>query len=140
MSNTKKLPNNDAPITEQWNTFAAEADRPDFVLGMPEGQPPLHITNPTGTRAIRLGEALRKGDDAGMLLALTGDAYSDVWKLASKSGHKAVPAFVERLMDHFDMYEDVSMTHADSGDIKVVRTPSQVKALRTQGYRPTPGE
>ena len=72
------------PKTYVWDTYVEEADAPDFVLTDKAGTELLRVTNPTGTRVMRVSEGLRRGDLEVILMGLTGDAFPDAkaWGLA----------------------------------------------------------
>lgn len=121
-------------VTGTWDTFAAEAARPDYVLGMPDGAAPLHITNPTAVQVFRIGRAVRDGDDEAIVINLCGDSYARLLPLLAKTGNKAVPAFIEVLMEHFDMYEDVELVGPGGGKV-TKRKPTEIQRLLRIGYK-----
>lgn len=124
----------DVEVTRKWDTFVREAARPDYVLDLGDGEL-LHITNPTGTRLLRIGQALRAGDEYAMLVGLTGEAFERINKLLETAGHKVITQLAEDLMDHFDIYEDVEMVGPGGGKVTEKR-PSKIKQLVRMGYKP----
>lgn len=122
--------------TKTWDQYAAEADAPDFVLHRTKDDPdPIHVTNPTGARMLRVAQGTRAGDLDAILLGLCGEAYPEVNKLVAKAGHKALPRLVEDIMDHFDLYEDIELEGPGGGTV-TARRPTEVQKLVRMGYSP----
>lgn len=121
-----------AQTTYKWDAYVSEAEAPDFVLKVSDDHE-IRITNPTGTRILRLAQGLRSGDLDVILLALTGDAYQEVSALMANAGHKALPALVGDLMEHFDLYEEYTLVGPGGGTVKAKR-PDEIRKLLTLGY------
>ena len=127
---------NNAAKTYVWDTYVEEADAPDFVLiRRKDGTELLRVTNPTGTRVMRVSEGLRRGDLEVILMGLTGDAFPDAKELLGKAGAKALPRLVEDLMAHFGMYDEVDLV-APGGNVIKVTKPTEIRALLKAGYQP----
>ena len=122
------------PQSYVWDDYVAEAEAPDFVLTGRDGTELLRVTNPTGTRVMRVSEGLRRGDLDVVLMGLTGDAYAAATALLSKAGAKALPRLVEDLMAHFDMYDEVELV-APGGNIVKATKPTEIRALLKAGYQ-----
>ena len=118
-------------VVYDWDTYAEEAKVPDFVLKTKEGT--IKITNPTGVQIMRVSQGMRAADLELMLLGLTGDAYDDVTALLGQAGHQAFPRLVEDLMDHFGIYDEVTLRGPGGGTVKEKR-PTKIKALLEMGY------
>jgi triosephosphate isomerase len=78
---------------------------------------------------------LREGDLELILASLTGDQWERLQELLGGVGHKAMPKLTEDLMDHFDLYEPVTLIGAGGGKVTRKR-PTEIQALLNQGYRP----
>ena len=118
----------------KWDDYAREAEVPPFVLRVSEDEK-IEVQNPTGVQIMRLGQGLRTGDMELMLIALTGDAHTQVMGLLGKVGHKALPKLIEDLMDHFGLYEDVDL-RGPLGGVVTERRPDKIRALLRSGYKP----
>lgn len=119
-----------------WDKYVEEAEAEDFVLTTADGD--IRITNPTGTRVLRVAQGMRAGDLDAILLGLTGEAYSEVSKLLGSAGHKALPKLIEDIMDHFDMYDDVELVGPGGGTVTASR-PREIRGLIANGYTPKGG-
>lgn len=118
---------------KQWDTYADEADVPDFVIQVKDGDD-IRVSNPTGTQVMRISQGLRSGDLELILTGVCGDSYPAIDTLMGSTGHKAFPALVEDLMDHFDLYEEVQLVGPSGGTVKAKR-PTKVKQLIDLGYK-----
>ena len=118
----------------KWDDYAREAEVAPFVLRVSEDET-ITVQNPTGVQIMRLGQGLRAGDMELMLIALTGDAHTQVMGLLGKVGHKALPKLIEDLVDHFGLYEDVDL-RGPSGGVVTERRPDKIRALLRSGYKP----
>lgn len=119
-------------VTHRWDTYAAEAQVPDFVIETGTGDD-VRIVNPTGVQILRVSQGMRSGDLDLVLLGLTGDAYDKIMALLGTTGHKAFPKLVEDLMDHFGLYEEITLQGPGGGTVTETR-PTKVKALLAMGY------
>lgn len=119
-----------------WDKYVEEAEAEDFVLTTADGE--IRITNPTGTRVLRVAQGMRAGDLDAILLGLTGEAYAEVSKLLAVAGHKALPKLIEDIMDHFDMYDDVELVGPGGGTVTASR-PREIRGLIANGYTPKGG-
>lgn len=117
-----------------WDQYAEEAKLEPFKLVISKDET-LVIEAPTGTALMRITQGLRNGDMELVLRALAGEQWDRIAELLSDAGHKALPALLEDLMDHFDLYEKITLIGPGGG--KVTRSrPREIQAMINQGYRP----
>src|SRR5690606_2269753 len=95
----------------------------------------IEVECPSGVAIMRISQGLRSGDLALILRALVGDHWERFEELLGKAGHKVMSRIVEDMMDHFDLYEDVTLVSPDGGKRKA-RRPREVQRLIDLGYRP----
>lgn len=115
-----------------WERYAQEAGVEPFTLrGTPVGD--ISITNPSGAQLIAINEALARGDVAGVLRGICGDAYADMMEVFGSIGHKALPKITEDLMDHFDLYEEYRLKGPGGGVVRAKR-PTEIRRLLQMGY------
>ena len=117
-----------------WDDYVDEAKVPPFRLKVAEGDV-IEIECPTGVAIMRISQGLRSGDLELILRALTGDHWDRFEDLLGRAGHKVLPRMVEDMMDHFDLYEDVTLVSPDGGKRKA-RRPKEIQRLLDLGYRP----
>lgn len=117
-----------------WDTYVEEARIEPFRLKVSTDET-LEFEAPTGTALIQIMRGLRQGDLELILHSLVGDDWERVDILLSQAGHKALPALVEDMMDHFDLYEPVTLIGPGGGKVSKKR-PRDIQALINQGYRP----
>lgn len=120
--------------TKTWDQYVEEAKIEPFRLKITADET-LEFTAPTGTSLLHIMQGLRQGDLEVILSSLAGDQWPRLEELFGGVGHKALPALTEDLMDHFDLYEDVTLVGPGGGKVTRKR-PTQINALLNQGYRP----
>lgn len=119
---------------KRWDQYVEEAKIEPFRLPITDDET-LVFENPSGEALIQIMEGLRSGDLELILQALSGDNWPRLQQLFGGAGHKAMPALTEDLMDHFDLYEPVTLTGPGGGKLTRKR-PREIQALINQGYRP----
>ncbi len=117
-----------------WDSYVEEARIEPFRLKV-SAEETLEFAAPTGTALLRIMQGLRRGDLELILRSLVGDDWERVENLLSRAGHKALPSLVEDMMDHFDLYEPVTLIGPGGGKVTKKR-PREIQALINQGYRP----
>jgi hypothetical protein len=117
-----------------WDQYADEAKIEPFELKISDDET-LTFENPTGVALMRIAQGIRSGDIVLILSSLAGDQWSRLEELFGGIGHKALPALTEDLMEHFELYEDVTLVGPGGGKV-TARRPTRIKALIEQGYRP----
>lgn len=122
-----------APV-KRWDTYVEEARIEPFRLQISDDET-LVIEAPTGAALIQIMRGLRAGDLEIILFSLAGDHWPRIQELFGGVGHKAMPALTEDLMDHFDLYEPVTLQGPSGGKVTRKR-PREIQALINQGYRP----
>lgn len=120
--------------TPTWDQYVAEAKIEPFELKVTDDET-LVFEAPTGVSLIRIMRGLRDGDLEAILVALAGDTWPRLEELLGGAGHKAMPRLCEDLMDHFDLYEPVTLVGPSGGKVTRQR-PTDIQALLNQGYRP----
>lgn len=120
--------------THTWDTYVREAEIDPFVLEVSDDEK-LTFDAPSGVALMRIMRGLREGDLEAILVALTGDRWQRLEQLLGGAGHKAMPALTEDLMDHFELYQDVTLIGQGGGKV-TKRRPTEIQALINQGYRP----
>jgi hypothetical protein len=123
-----------AQPTYQWDRYVEEAKIEPFRLEVSADET-LVFEAPTGVALIRIMQGLREGDLHLILTAICGDQWDRVEQLLGGASHKAMPQLVEDLMDHFELYEDVTLIGPSGGKV-TARRPRKIQALLNQGYRP----
>lgn len=123
-----------AKTFKTWDQYAEEAAGEPFVLRVSEDET-LEFEMPSGTALIRIMQGLRTGDLELTLHAIAGEQWPRVEELLSKAGHKALPNLVEDMLDHFDLYEPVTLIGPGGGKVTRKR-PRDIQMLINQGYRP----
>jgi hypothetical protein len=116
-----------------WDQYADEAKIEPFELKISEDET-LTFENPTGVALMRIAQGIRSGDIVLILSSLAGDQWSRLEELFGGIGHKALPALTEDLMEHFELYEPVTLVGPGGGKVTVKR-PTQIKSMLEQGYR-----
>lgn len=117
-----------------WDEYTEEARVEPFRLVVSDDET-IVIQPPSGAALLHIMSGLRQGDLEMILNALAGDEWSRLEELFSTAGHKALPALVEDMMDHFDLYEPVTLVGPGGGKVTRKR-PTQIAAMLNQGYRP----
>lgn len=117
-----------------WDQYKEEAYIAPFSLKVSEDEV-LVFENPSGTALLRITQGLRNGDVALILSAVAGDNSERVFELLNDVGHKAVSQLVEDLMDHFGLYEPITLVGPHGGSV-VAKRPTEVQKLINQGWRP----
>lgn len=118
-----------------WDQYVDEADVPDFVVRLPGDKGDLRVTNPTGARLMRIAQGTRSGDLEVVLAALTGDAWPTVEELLQTSPGRVMAKLTEDIMDHFKLYEPVTLVNKSGNKVTETR-PTQVQKWLDRGYRP----
>ena len=119
---------------KRWDQYVEEAKVAPFLLPVDDDET-LTFENPSGAALVQIMDGLRKGDLELILSALAGDNWPRLQELFGGAGHKAMPLLTEDLMDHFDLYEPVTLVGPGGGKLTRKR-PREVQALINQGYRP----
>lgn len=117
-----------------WDQYRDEAAGEPFKLPI-NSEETLEFPMPSGTALIRIMQGLRIGDLELILRSVVGDDWPRIEDLLSKAGHKALPSLVEDMLDHFDLYEPVTLIGPGGGKV-VKKKPREIQALFNQGYRP----
>lgn len=119
---------------KKWDEYAAEAKIEPFKLVISDDET-LVFETPTGASLMHIMHGLRNGDLEVILSALAGDQWPRLEELFGGVGHKALPALTEDLMDHFDLYEPVTLVGPGGGKVTRKR-PTDINMLINQGYHP----
>ncbi len=117
-----------------WDQYAEEAKIEPFRLPVSEDET-LVFEAPSGAALMHIMRGLREGDLEVILSSLAGDQWPRLEELFGGVGHKALPALTEDLMDHFDLYEPVTLVGPGGGKVTRKR-PREIQTLINQGYRP----
>lgn len=117
-----------------WDQYAEEAKIDPFLLKISDTET-LEFAAPTGASLMNIMSGLRAGDLELILSSLAGDSWQRLEELFGGVGHKALPALTEDLMEHFDLYEPVTLIGPGGGKVTRKR-PREIQALIDQGYRP----
>jgi len=117
-----------------WDQYAEEAKGEPFVLRV-DADTKLVFEMPTATALLRVMQGIRGGDLELILRSIVGEDWDKVEVLLSSAGHKALPNLVEDMLDHFDLYEEVTLIGPGGGKVKRKR-PREIQSLIEQGYRP----
>lgn len=120
--------------TKSWDQYVEEAKVEPFVLPVSADET-LTFENPSGAALVQIMEGMRTGDLVLILSSLAGDNWGRLQELFQGAGHKALPKLTEDLMDHFDLYEPVTLVGPGGGKLTRKR-PREIQALINQGYRP----
>lgn len=120
--------------TKRWDQYAEEAAIEPFKLVISDEET-LVFENPSGAALVQIMHGLRTGDLEVILSSLAGEAWPRLQELFGGVGHKALPALTEDLMDHFDLYEPVTLVGPGGGKLTRKR-PREIQTLINQGYRP----
>lgn len=115
-----------------WDQYVAEASIDPFVIKA--GDESIEVDNPTGARLLQITRGLRSGDLELILVALCGDAWPQVEALMEGAPHGVLPALVEDMMDHFDLYDEVTLIGPGGGKVTSSR-PREIQSLLSKGYR-----
>ncbi len=121
-------------MSKTWDEYVAEARVEPFTLTVSDEET-LTFEAPTGVALLRITQGLRTGDLELILHALVGEGWPRVEQLLGTASHKALPALVEDMMDHFDLYEPVTLIGPGGGRVTRKR-PREIQALINQGYTP----
>lgn len=119
---------------KRWDQYVEEAKVEPFRLRISDDEV-LEFTNPSATALIQIMRGLRQGDLEAILVALAGDQWPRLEELFGGTGHAAMPALTEDLMDHFELYEPVTLVGPGGGKVTRKR-PTEIQAMLNQGYRP----
>lgn len=119
-----------------WDDYVDEAAVEPFRLRVSADEL-IEIHPPNANALVHIHRGWRSGDLELVVTYLTGDAWPRIRELFGEpsASHKVLPKIIEDLMDHFDIYEEVSLRGPGGGIVKRKR-PRDVKALIEQGYRP----
>ena len=117
-----------------WDQYAEEARIEPFVLKVSEDES-LTFEAPSGAALVQIMRGLRSGDLELILASLAGDQWERLQELFGGIGHKALPALTEDLMDHFELYEPVTLIGPGGGKVTRKR-PTDIRTLVNQGYKP----
>lgn len=117
-----------------WDQYTEEAAIGQFELPVSKDET-LVFDAPDGNALIRIHEGLRRGDLELILRSLVGEDWPRIEELLSTASHKALPMLVEDMMDHFDLYEPVTLRGPSGGKVTRKR-PREIRALIDQGYTP----
>lgn len=117
-----------------WDQYAEEARIEPFRLVISDDET-LVFEAPSGAALMQIMRGLRQGDLQLILVALAGDQWPRLEELFGGVGHKALPALTEDLMDHFELYEPVTLVGPGGGKVTRKR-PTEIQALLNQGYQP----
>lgn len=117
-----------------WDEYTREAKIEPFRLQISDEET-LVIEAPSATALMQIMHGLRAGDLEVILHALAGGSWSRLEELFGGVGHKAMPALTEDMMDHFDLYEPVTLVGPGGGKVTRKR-PTEINAMLNQGYRP----
>jgi len=119
---------------KRWDEYVEEAKVAPFVLPISDDET-LVFENPSAAALVQIMHGLRTGDLELILSALAGDNWPRLQELFGGAGHKVMPKLTEDLMDHFDLYEPVTLIGPGGGKVTRKR-PRDIQALINQGYRP----
>lgn len=119
---------------KNWDQYVEEAKIEPFRLQISDDET-LVFEAPSGAALMEIHRGLNAGDLELILYSLAGDQWPRLQELFGGAGHKAVPALAEDLMDHFDLYEPVTLVGPGGGKLTRKR-PREIQALINQGYRP----
>jgi hypothetical protein len=119
---------------KRWDQYKEEAKVAPFLLPIDDNET-LVFENPSGAALIQIMHGLRVGDLELILSSLAGDNWPRLQELFGDAGHKVMPRLTEDLMDHFDLYEPVTLIGPGGGKVTRKR-PRDIQALINQGYRP----
>jgi hypothetical protein len=120
--------------TKRWDQYVEEAKIAPFNLPVSDDET-LVFENPSGEALLQIMQGLRTGDLEAILANLAGDNWPRLQELFGSAGHKVMPALTEDLMDHFDLYEPVTLVGPGGGKVTRKR-PREIQTLINQGYRP----
>lgn len=117
-----------------WDSFVEEAKIDAYTLQVSADES-LVIECPSGAALLHISQGLRNGDLELILASLCGEHWERIEELMRNAPHGVLPNLVEALMDHFNLYEPVTLTGPGGG--KVTRKkPREIQQLLNQGYRP----
>lgn len=117
-----------------WDDYVDEAKVAPFTLEVSKDET-LTFEAPSGVALLRITHGLRTGDLEVILHALVGEGWPRVEELLGTASHKALPNLVEDMMDHFDLYEPVTLIGPGGGRVTRKR-PREIQVLINQGYHP----
>lgn len=117
-----------------WDDFVTEAEIQPYELKV-SADKTIVIDNPSGAALMHISSGMRNGDLEFILVNLCGDSWPDVQELVQDAPHGVLPSLVESLMDHFDLYEPITLIGPGGGKV-VRRKPREIRAMMNQGYRP----
>lgn len=117
-----------------WDQYAQEAEGEPFKLVI-DKEETLEFPMPSGTALLNIMKGLRIGDLELILRSVVGDDWPRIEYLLSNAGHKALPSLTEDMLDHFDLYEPVTLVGPSGGKV-TKKKPREIQALFNQGYRP----
>lgn len=119
---------------KKWDEYVEEARIEPFRLEVSDDET-LVFEAPTGAAFMNIMRGIRGGDLELILANLAGDQWPRLEELFGSAGHKALPALAEDLLDHFDLYEPVTLVGPGGGKVTRKR-PTEIQAMLNQGYRP----
>ena len=119
---------------KSWDAYVDEARIEPFRLVVSEDET-LVFEAPSGNALMRIMQGIREGDLELILHALAGEQWDRVTELFEGASHKVLPNLVEDMLDHFDLYEDVTLVGPGGGKV-TRRRPRDIQTLINQGYRP----
>lgn len=119
-----------------WDSYVEEAQIEPFRLRISADET-IEVQPPTSNAIVRIHQGMRVGDLELIIAHLTGDQWPRFRELFDDpvASHKVLPKLVEDMMDHFDIYEDVTLVGPGGGKVKR-RRPREIQAMIEQGYRP----
>ena len=117
-----------------WDQYVDEARVEPFRLPVSDEET-LIVEAPSGVALMRIMQGMRSGDLELILRALTGEQWDRINELLAGASHKALPSLTEDMLDHFDLYEPVTLVGPGGGKVTAKR-PREINALINQGYRP----
>lgn len=117
-----------------WDQYTQEAEIDPFLLPVSKDET-ITIEAPTGVALLRITQGLRSGDLELILRSLAGEHWDRILELLGSATHKALPSLTEDMLDHFDLYEPVTLQGPGGGKVTRKR-PREIQALINQGYTP----
>ncbi|NNG20495.1 hypothetical protein HJ590_13150 [Naumannella sp. ID2617S] len=117
-----------------WDSFVDEARIEPYKLPISDDEV-LTIECPSGAALVHIGQGMRNGDLEVILASLCGDSWDRINTLMATAPHGVLPNLVEAMMDHFNLYEPVTLVGPSGGKV-TRRKPREIRDLINRGYRP----
>jgi hypothetical protein len=118
-----------------WDEYAEEAKIEPFRLKVSDDET-LVFEAPSSAALPAILRAVAEGDIETLMANLAGEEqWPRLLELFGSVTHKAMPSLAEDLLDHFDLYEPVTLVGPGGGKVTRKR-PREIMALINQGYRP----